>query len=98
MGCIVRHFVTLAERSGSVPVLLFLPTNGEPRGDGPMPDYVDFIERLSEQQPGTIVVDISRERFDPERFLNVRYSGHPSPYGNRVIAEALARAIRPVLR
>ena len=98
MACIVTHFVILAERSGSTPVLLFLPSNGEPLSAGSAPpDYLGFIEQLKDRYPGLVIVDIAHEEFDPERFLNVRYSGHPSPYGNRVIAEAVARAIRPVL-
>jgi hypothetical protein len=98
MGCIVEHFGTLAKRSGSTPVLVFIPKNGEPLSAGSAPpDYLGFIEQLQERQPGLRIVDIAREQFDAERFLNVRYSGHPSPYGNRVIAAAVARAIRPVL-
>jgi hypothetical protein len=59
-----------------------------------------LIRRAFWQNPARLASprDIAREQFDPERFLNVRYSGHLSPYGNRVIAEAVARAIRPVLR
>jgi hypothetical protein len=98
MTCIVRHFVGLDERSGSTPAVLFIPKDGEPRSfGGPAPDYTGFIERLREQEPGLVVVDLSTESFDPERVLNVRYSGHPSSYRNQVIAEAVARAIRPLL-
>ncbi len=91
MRCIVGRFVDTARAHGSTPILLFLPTPDR------VPPYRDFVAGLQASRPGVTIVDISKEAFDPARFKIMPNKGHPSAYGNRIIAGALYRAIEGLM-
>ena len=60
------------------------------------PPYASVVKRLRKDYAGqpVLVVDVAEATFDAKRF-NVRpFRGHPSRYGNEIIAEHLAAALR----
>ena len=41
-----------------------------------------------------LIIDIADEVLDPMRFFQKPFSGHTSPYGNRMIAESIKRYLK----
>lgn len=93
---IVRRFVALSKQESFTPVIAFLPESGELQyyRDGAPAKYANFKQRVRETySPSKLtIVDVYDEEFDPEQFMT-RPGCHPSEYGNRVIADAVYRAI-----
>lgn len=87
MDCILARFVELARTHGSHPVLLFIHPLDRP------PPYADYLRSFERARPDVTVVDLARERFDVERFRITPTRGHPSLYGNQVIAAAVSKAL-----
>ena len=62
------------------------------------PAYNDFVLALAKQHVHDLaVIDVAKHEFDPMRFNLATYTGHPSSYGNRVIATTLAKPIMAAL-
>lgn len=93
MDALVRAFDDEARRARSRPVVLLIPDRRRMRKQIP-PAYVDFRDRLREERPSLTVVDIHEQNFDPAAFNTLPFEGHASPAGNRIVAQALDRAIR----
>jgi hypothetical protein len=54
------------------------------------PSYAGFAAELRQRRPELTVVDVAEKEFSRPDFNVIPFHGHPSPYGNRVIASALA--------
>ena len=97
LDVIAEEFYALAEEQGFVPVLLFLP---EPRvlrhfarhGDAGYRRYVRQL-RGRVDLPGLRIIDLLDHEFELRRFNWRPFKDHPSPYGHRVIADTLYRAL-----
>lgn len=87
---LVDRFASSARAAGSEPLLVMLPDRRALEQHG-LSAANDAVARVRAELD-LVVVNFAEEPFDPERFLTVPGKGHTSPYGNRVIAEAIARA------
>jgi hypothetical protein len=93
MNYLVDRFAAQARATGSEPVLLFLPS-AIALANRTAPGYAGLVAEIRERHPKMTVLDIAEEEFSRPNY-NVRpFKGHTSPYGNRVIASALARHLR----
>ncbi|MEM7022936.1 MAG: hypothetical protein AAF637_10110 [Pseudomonadota bacterium] len=86
MDCIIEEFLEICRRNDSVPVILFIPKAPSRESRAP---YADFAEQLAKRHSDAVVIDAGALEFDSERFLVTPTGGHVSPYGNRIIADAL---------
>jgi hypothetical protein len=92
MNALVDRFATQVRNEGSEPALLFIPSTAT-LFQGIAPGYTGFAAEIRGRLPEMIVVDIAEEEFSLREFNVMPFRGHPSPYGNRVIASALAREL-----
>lgn len=92
MNDLVDRFATRVRVNGSEPVLLFIPSTST-LFKGMAPGHAGFATEIRERHPEMIVVDIAEEEFSRPEFNVMPFRGHPSPYGNRVIASVLAREL-----
>ena len=92
MNDLVDRFAAQARAKGSEPVLLFIPSTAT-LFRGIPPGYAGFAAEIQERRPKMTVIDIAEEEFSRPEFNVAPFRGHPSPYGHRVIASALARDI-----
>ena len=93
MSTLVRRFVTAVRDKGSVPAILFIPGRYTLRQAKP-PPYISVRNSLRSQFPEIMILDVSERDFDRAKFNILPFEGHASPYGNRVIAELVAEALR----
>jgi len=73
-------------------VLLLIPSTAT-LFRGIPPGYVGLAAEIRERRPKLTVIDVAEEEFSRPEFNVAPFRGHPSPYGHRVIASALAREI-----
>ncbi len=100
MAAMVGDFIATATAREAIPVVLFLPLVKQSWDKGSRAGpYAAFLRRLRNRHAGgrTLFVDIAEARFEAASFNVTPYSGHPSPYGNRVIADHLAQALAEAL-
>jgi len=90
---LVNRFVSSVRKAGSQPVLLLLPDAIHLK-EKSAPWYREFEEEVRRRQPELIVVDVYQEEIIGADFNILPFEGHTSAYGNRIIAGALARALR----
>src|SRR6185369_2908702 len=90
---LVDRFVSSARQAGSQPVLLLLPDAIHLKEHSD-PWYRKFEQELRRRQPELIVVDVYEEEINGKEFNVLPFEGHTSPYGNRIIANALARPLK----
>jgi hypothetical protein len=90
MNDLVDRFVAQVRAKGSEPVLLFMPSTAS-LFKGIAPGYAGFAAEIRDRRPKMTVIDIAEEEFSRPEFNVAPFKGHPPPYGNRVIASALAR-------
>jgi hypothetical protein len=93
MNDLVDRFAAQARAKGSEPVLLLMPSAAT-LYKGIAPGYAGFAAEIRERRPEMTVIDIAEKEFSRPEFNVTPFHGHPSPYGNRVIASALARDLR----
>lgn len=104
MRVIIDRFYGLSVEYGFTPVVLFIPEiHGlRMKQEGKTPGYAEFLARLEADYAGKglVAVDVFEEDFDPAKFSKVPFAGHASPYGDRVIANAVYGKIKdlPALR
>lgn len=97
MDFIIADFYRTVKEAGSIPVVLFIPDTRKLKHRATL-SYTAFKEKIREQYPELIVVDVMESEVDIARFNLKPYSGcHASVYGNQVIARAVAEKIMPVL-
>ena len=92
MNNLVDRFVAQVRAKGSEPVLLFIPSSATLYREV-APGYAGLAAEIRERHPEMAVIDIAEEEFSRTDFNVTPFHGHPSPYGNRVIASALAREL-----
>jgi hypothetical protein len=90
---LVNRFASSVRKAGSQPVLLLLPDAIHLKEHSD-PWYREFKQELHRRQPDLIVVDVYEEQINRKEFNILPFEGHTSPYGNRIIAGALARRLR----
>jgi lysophospholipase L1-like esterase len=93
MNDLVDRFVAQVRTKGSEPVLLFIPSSATLFREI-APGYAGFAAEIRQRHPKMTVVDVAEQEFSRPEFNVGPFKGHPSPYGNRVIASALARDLR----
>ena len=98
---IIRIGYRVSESYGARLLVLFIPTNNDLKlySKGQSSTYRLFVEKIRKSYENTrlVVVDTIEERFDADKFSILPYRGHASPYGNKVIARAIHKALRPLL-
>jgi hypothetical protein len=97
---VVDELVRLARAHAFVPVALFIPEPSDLRRftRGMPTRYAAYVSALRARHgaDGLRIVDLLDHPFDPARFNRRPFKDHPSPYGHRVIAEAVGAAIADV--
>ncbi|UCC15062.1 MAG: hypothetical protein JSW21_03690 [Gammaproteobacteria bacterium] len=92
---IVQEFYTATITRGSIPVVLFIPDIRDWKDGRKIPPYHEFRTRLSEHETEVpFTIDIYEAEFDESRFSILPFQGHPSPYGNQVIASHVFSELR----
>ena len=91
---LLRDFVASARKVDTRPILVLIPRVKNWRHGRTDPAYGRFLtEDLLPESLNMIIIDLSEFAFDEERFNILPYRGHPSPYGNRFIAERIIDAL-----
>jgi hypothetical protein len=97
---VMDELVRLAHLHDFVPVALFIPQPSDLRqtADGRTAQYQGYVAALRARTAavGLRVVDVAERPFDAARFNRLPFKDHPSPYGQRVIADAVAAVIAGV--
>ena len=95
MRQILSEFSAAARELNTKPVVLFIPDVWRWNEGRKPPPYQDFKETvIKEEFPEILVIDVSDAEFDDAKFNIRSYRGHPSVYGNRVIAAHVADQLR----
>jgi hypothetical protein len=93
MRHILSDFHASVRSAGSVPVVLFIPSPETLKQDS-APPYAAVKEEIAREHPDLVVVDVLDAEFERSRFNVLPFQCHASPYGNRVIAEAILAKLR----
>jgi len=105
---LIRFYAALAEQYRFVPVLIYVPLGFEIKdflaGDEQQRFSTFLAETAGEYQDSTMtVIDLAPELKAMGSKLHVKdfyvrpYDGHPSAYGNELIAEVIYERIEPLL-
>ena len=91
---LLKEFTDRAKQYGTRPVLLMIPDTRAWSDGRVKPTYAAFLrDELDKAQLGLLIIDIADASFKEQQF-NVRpFSGHPSAYGNGVIAAAVLNGL-----
>jgi hypothetical protein len=91
---LLRDFVASAGKVGTRPILMLIPRVNKWKHGRIDPAYREFVTRdLLPESLNMSIIDLSESAFDEERFSILPYTGHPSPYGNRIIGESIFDAL-----
>lgn len=94
---VLDELTRLGDTHDFVPVVLFIPEPSDLRGfaAGTPTRYRDYVANLRARSASNrlVVLDLVEHPFELERFNLRPFRDHPSPYGQRVIADALATAL-----
>lgn len=96
LDALVGEFVQLSRQYRFRPVLLMIPMGQDlrARDRGDPASYAAAVAALRARfADELVVVDVLDHDFESARFNQRPYAGHGSPYGNRMIAEAVADAL-----
>jgi lysophospholipase L1-like esterase len=92
---IIEQFYRVSIANDSIPVLLFIPNVNNWANGRKRPEYHDFKAMLLEDSSIDIAtIDIYDANFDESRFSIQPFQGHPSPYGNQIIASHVASKLK----
>lgn len=106
---LIKFYFALSQEYKFVPVIVYVPLGFEIKdyfSGGNKLRFNEFLEGIAEDYQNTnmIVIDLAKEirRLDKnivlmEQFYVRSYDGHPSAYGNRVIAKIIYKNIKPIL-
>ena len=87
---LLTEFTAGAKRYGTRPVLLMIPKVNYSRDGRMTPPYKAFLrEELAGARLDLQVIDVADASFDERKFNLLPFEGHPSAYGNEVIAAAV---------
>jgi hypothetical protein len=94
---ILAEFVELAKHYGTRPVLLMIPSTSGWNEGRVTPAYKRFLrEALPKARLDLLVIDIGDSSFNEREFNLMPFRGHPSVYGNSVIADEVAEALNAI--
>ena len=100
---LLSHFRSHSQKHHYVPVLLPIPSAIELRTrnkPGGKCEGSGLMEEL--QKSGTfknfVMVDLCKKKFDERKFFIQEFEGHPSSYGNRMIAESVYDQLHNILQ
>ena len=100
LRAVVHRFAETTGRYGVRPVVLMIPMGDDlrRRNDGKDWSYRELVSKLRDiyGSGSLVVVDPLENDFDPARFHLRPFAGHASPYGNRVLADAVAARLSVV--
>jgi len=102
---LIKFYYALSKEYKFVPVIVYIPLGFEMKdylANEKKLRFNEFLEEITEYYKGSnmIVIDLSKEikKFDNavsmDQFYVRPYDGHPSAYGNRVIAEIIYKKIK----
>ena len=92
---ILDEFYKATIENDSVPVVLFIPVVNDWKDGRKIPPYHEIRTLLLEDgSKDLFVIDIYDADFDESRFSIQPFQGHPSPYGNQVIASHVASKLK----
>ena len=87
---LLKNFALEANNYGTRPVVIFIPRVNEWSNGRKPPHYANFLTDVL--QPANLdltIIDISKAEFNEEKFSTLPFKGHPSMYGNQVIAKTI---------
>ncbi len=91
---LLRDFVASAGKVGTRPILMLIPRVNKWKHGRIDLVYRSFVIRdLLPEFLNMTIIDLSESAFDEEKFSILPYTGHPSPYGNRIIGESIFDAL-----
>lgn len=94
---VLDEFTRLGDRYDFLPVVLFIPEPSDLRrfAAGTPTRYRDYVFASRGRSASTrlVVLDLLEHPFDVDRFNRRPFKDHPSPYGQHVVAEAIAAAL-----
>ena len=94
MQHIINDFVHITQIAQSIPVIMFIPSTRKWENGRTVPRYWNFKEEILDGGfEDLTVIDVYEAPFDEARFSILPFRGHPSTYGNRVMAEHVAKNI-----
>ena len=98
LGFIINSFYNHSQDNGYLPVVVFIPNHTElkNRRKGWKSSYDEFVKNMNNKYNSKriIFVDIYKKEFE-ERYFNIKeFEGHASPYGNKIIAQAVLESVR----
>ena len=92
---IFDEFYKATIANDSIPVILFIPDVRDWTDGRKVPPYDEIKALLLEASgEGPLVIDIYDAEFDARRFSVQPFHGHPSAYGNQVIADYVAKILK----
>ena len=91
MHHLVDKFMVLTTEVQSVPIIIFFP-EGHTLREGGVASYATFKKEISNRHTNLKVIDVMDLQFEKKLFNVQPYKGHPSPYGNEVIARGIEKA------
>jgi lysophospholipase L1-like esterase len=105
---LIKIYLALAQKHGFVPVIVYIPLGFEIKeyfARGHELRFNTFLAEIAEEHQATrmIVIDLAKEirglgkTVSMEQFYVRPYDGHPSAYGNKIIAEIIYKNIKPIL-
>ena len=90
-------FEQSARAAGTRPALLFIPVVNNWAEGRAAPRYANFLQEERLQDSSFIVIDVADAEFDLARFSILPFRGHPSVFGNEVIAGHILATAAPDL-
>ena len=96
MRYILEKYVEEVREKGSIPVVLFIPqVRNKMSKSWRQPDYTNFKNTILEDSiENLVVLDVYDAEFKTELFNILPFKGHPSVYGNNVIANYVANNLK----
>ena len=97
LNYLLDDFEQSARAAGTRPALLFIPVVNNWAEGRVAPRYANFLREERLQDSSFIVIDVADAEFDLARFSILPFRGHPSVFGNEVIAGHILATAAPDL-
>ena len=91
---IINNFNRAAIENRTTPIVLFIPRVNAWKDGRKKPPYHAVKMQLEKNiEDGPLIIDVADANFDESKFSILAFKGHPSPYGNQVIAAQIAKKL-----